>query len=216
VDSSGRAPDGKLVVDGPWANDLLAAAFRLKQGETGGVGETKAGNVYVARADKVTPARTPSLDEARDRVVAAWTEAERRKIAVTRATEIADRANAVAELSALARTVRSEVKTSKAITRAQSDPAVGLQGPLVTKLFELEPGKSAAVTTDDGAAVVRLREIVPADPAAQTAEVEKLGKELDGVVANDLAGQLVAALERRYGVQRDPSAFAGLFRIEQQ
>ncbi|HKU99146.1 MAG TPA: peptidyl-prolyl cis-trans isomerase [Vineibacter sp.] len=216
VDAEGRDAAGKVVVDGPWAADLLAAAFRLRGGETGGVGETKAGHLYVVRADKVTPTRTPSLDEAKDRVTAAWTEIERRKLAVTRAKEIADRANAVAELAALARTVRSEVKTSQAITRTQTDAAAGLAGPLVAKLFELELGKAAAVTTDDGAAVVRLREIVPADPATAAAEAEKLGKELDTAGANDLAGQLVATLERRYGLQRDAAAFASLFRTEQQ
>ena len=216
VDAEGRDAAGKVVVEGPWATELLAAAFRLRSGETGGVGETKAGHLYVVRTDKVTPIRTPSLDEAKARVVAAWTEIERRKVAITRAKEIADRANAVAELAALARTVRAEVKTSQAITRTQTDAGAGLSAPLVIKLFELELGKSTAVTIDDGAAVVRLREIIPADPAAQTAEVEKLGKELDTAAANDLAGQLVASLERRYGLQRDAAAFASLFRPEQQ
>jgi peptidyl-prolyl cis-trans isomerase D len=216
VDSSGRGADGKPTVEGPWAQEMLAAAFRLKQGETGGVGETKAGHLYIVRADKVMPSRTPSLEEAKDRVVAAWTEAERMKTAQARAKEIADRVNAVAELAQQARTVRAEVKTAKAITRAQSDPTAGLQGPLVSKLFELELGKSAAVNTDEGAAVVRLREVLAADPAVASAEAEKLGKELEGVMANDLAGQLVATLEKRYGVQRDARAFAALFRIEQQ
>ncbi|TWT10689.1 peptidyl-prolyl cis-trans isomerase [Reyranella sp. CPCC 100927] len=216
VDAEGRDANGKVVIEGPWLADLLAAAFRLREGETSGVGETKAGALYVVRADKVTASRTPTLEEAKERVAAAWTEVERRKVAVTRAQEIADRANAVAELAALARSVRSEVKTSQAITRSQTDAGAGLQGPLVAKLFELELGKSAAVTTDDGAAVVRLREIVPADPATATTEVETLGKELDTAAANDLAGQFVAALERRYGLQRDATAFASLFRLEQQ
>ncbi len=216
VDSGGRDLSGKAVVEGPWASDLLAAAFRLKQGETGSLGETKAGHAYVVRADKVTPPRSPPLEETKDRVVAAWTDDERRKTTVTRAREIADRANAVAELSALARTVRSEVKTAKPVTRVQSDANAGLQGPLVAKLFELELGKSAAVATDEGAAVVRLREIVPADAATAPEEADKLGKELDRAAANDLAGQLVAALERRYGVQRDATAFAAQFRVGQQ
>jgi peptidyl-prolyl cis-trans isomerase D len=216
VDAAGRDAAGKPQVEGPWASDLMAAAFRLKQGETGALGETKAGHAYVVRADKVTPPRTPTLEEARDRVAAAWTDEERRKTTVTRAKEIADRANAVAELSALARTVRSEVKTAKPVTRAQSDANAGLQGPLVAKLFELEPGKSAAVATDEGAAVVRLREIVPADPATAPDEAEKLGKELDRASGNDLAAQLVAALERRYGVQRDAAAFSAQFRVGSQ
>ncbi|HJQ57530.1 MAG TPA: peptidyl-prolyl cis-trans isomerase [Vineibacter sp.] len=216
VDSTGRGVDGKPVVEGPWAPEMLGAAFRLKQGETGGVGETRAGHLYVVRTDKVTSSRTPPLDEVKDRVIAAWTEAERLKLAQTRAKEIADRVNAVAELAQQARTVRAEVKTAKAITRAQSDPAAGLQGPLVAKLFELELGKSAAVNTDEGAAVVRLREVIAADPGAAPAEAEKLGREVESVMANDLAGQLVATLEKRYGVQRDAKAFASLFRLEQQ
>ena len=216
VDSAGRDASGKDLVEGPWASDLLAAGFRLKQGETSGLGETKAGHAYVVRADKVSLPRIPSLEETKDRVAAAWTDEERRKATVTRAKEIADRANAVAELSALARTVRSEVKTAKPVTRVQSDANAGLQGPLVAKLFELEPGKSAAVATDEGAAVVRLREVVAADPATAPEEADKLGKELDRAAANDLAGQLVASLERRYGVQRDATAFAAQFRVGQQ
>jgi peptidyl-prolyl cis-trans isomerase D len=216
VDAEGRDASGKTVVEGPWAEEMLAAAFRLRQGEISSVGETKAGHLYVVRADKVTPSRTPTLEEAKDRVIAAWTDAERHKLAETRAKEIADRVNAVAELEAQARTVRSEVKTSKAVTRSQSDPQAGLQPPLVAKLFELDPGKAASVKTEDGAAVVRLREVVAADPAVSTAEADKMGRELDGIAANDLAAQFVANLERRYGVERDPQAFAALFRIDQQ
>ncbi|MCW5748972.1 MAG: peptidyl-prolyl cis-trans isomerase [Alphaproteobacteria bacterium] len=215
VDADGRGPDGKPLIEGPWAPDLLTAAFRLKQGEVSGVGETKAGHLYVARADKVTPSRTPTLDEAKDRVIAAWTAAERTKLALTRAKEIADRVNAVAELAQQARTVRSEVKTSKPVTRVDSDPATGLQGPLVAKLFELAPGKAAALPRNDGAVVLRLREIVAADPETSPTDADKLGKELDSAAANDLATQFVASLERRYGVQRDAGAFASLFRLEQ-
>ncbi len=216
VDSAGRNAAGETKVEGPWASDMLAAAFRLKEGETSFVGETRAGHLYVVRADKVTLARTPTFEEARERVAAAWTEAERHKIAEARAKEIADRVNAVAELAAQARTVRAEVKTSRAITRVQSDPQAGLQGALVAKLFELKPGKAAAVRTDNGAAVVRLREVIPADPAAAPEEAEKVGRELDAIAANDLATQMMATLERRYGVRRDPEAFASLFRVEQQ
>ncbi|QQS12629.1 MAG: peptidyl-prolyl cis-trans isomerase [Rhodospirillales bacterium] len=216
VDAAGAGPDGMARLAGPWTQDMLQAAFRLKEGETGALGETKAGVFYVVRADKVAPARTPPFDEVKDKVKTAWTLAERRRLAVARAKEIADRVGAVAELASLAAAAKLEVKTAKPITRAENDGPAGLTDALVGALFQLTPGKTASVATDSGAAVVRLKEIVAADPATAAADLEKLGKDLDSAMSNDLAAQYVASLERRYGITRDTAAFAALFRPEQQ
>ena len=46
--------------------------------------------------------------------------------------------------------------------------------------------------------------------------IERFGKQLDGMVANDLILQLIAALRAKYGVSVDEAVFANAFRPQNQ
>jgi hypothetical protein len=74
----------------------------------------------------------------------------------------------------------------------------------------LSPKPSAAASSvapgTGGATVVRLDEIVAADPAAQADAVRQLSDDLANQIANELSQELTQALRRRYGVVVEPDA----------
>ena len=82
--------------------------------------------------------------------------------------------------------------------------------------FKLQPGKTATVRTAEGSVVVRLKEVEAVDLAKDKEAIERFGKQLDTMIANDLILQLVAALRTKYGVTVDEAMFLASFRPQQQ
>ncbi|MBX3501030.1 MAG: peptidyl-prolyl cis-trans isomerase [Alphaproteobacteria bacterium] len=216
VDQRGFDTAGRPAVGGEAAADMLGAAWGMTEGKTGSVKELRSGAFYVVRVDRVIPARTPPLEDIKAQVVVAWIEAERRKAAEAQAKSIVDKLGAVTDLDTQAQALRLAVKTSKPVDRSDRDEANGLAAAGVTALFKLKPGEAAVVPDTGGATIVRLKEIVAADPAKAAAELQQLDKELDAVTARAMRDAYVQLLERRYGVARDPEALATVFRPGEQ
>jgi hypothetical protein len=74
---------------------------------------------------------------------------------------------------------------------------------LVAKLFEAQPGQAVATTGTDSYAVAQLREILPADPAKDKDAVDRLSREVAGVMGNDTLEEYEQALRRRFPVEID-------------
>lgn len=216
VDQRGFDANGRPAVAGEAASDMLGTAWGLPERKTSSVKELRSGAFYVVRVDKVTPARTPPLEDVKAQVVVAWIEAERRKAAEAQAKSIVDKLGAVTDLNTQAQALRLTVKTAKAVGRGDRDEANGLTAAAVTALFKLKPGAAVVVPATGGATIVRLKEIVAADPVKEAAELQKLGKDLDAVTARSLRDAYVQLLETRYGVVRDPQALATVFRPGEQ
>lgn len=212
VDQRGFDSAGRPAVGGEAAADMLGTAWGLPEGKTSSVKELRSGAFYVVRVDKVTPASTPDLEPVKAQVMLAWIEAERRKAAEAQAKSIVDKLGAVTDLETQAQALRLTVKTSKAVGRGERDEANGLPAAAVTALFKLKPGEAVVVPATGGATIVRLKEIVAADPAKDAAELQKLSKDLDSITARSMRDAYVQLLEKRYGVVRDAPALATVFR----
>ncbi|MGE0424996.1 MAG: peptidyl-prolyl cis-trans isomerase [Reyranellaceae bacterium] len=212
VDQRGFDANGRPAVSGEAATDMLATAWSMTEGKTGAIKELRSGAFYVVRVDKVTPASIPPLEAVKAKVVVAWTEAERQKAAEAQAKSIVDKLGAVTDLSTQAHALKLTVKTSKAVGRRDRDEANGLTAAAVTALFKLKPGEATVVPVTGGAMIVRLKEIVAADPAKEAVELQRLDKELDSVTARAMRDAYVQMLEKRYGVVRNSEALAAVFR----
>ena len=81
---------------------------------------------------------------------------------------------------------------------------------------KLPVGKAASVRSTEGNVIVLTKEIQPADLAKEKDQVERFGKQLDGMVGNDLVAQLLAALRTKYGVSVDEQVFTAAFQSQQQ
>ncbi|HEY6717076.1 MAG TPA: peptidyl-prolyl cis-trans isomerase, partial [Reyranella sp.] len=161
-------------------------------------------------------ARIPTLNEVEVKVVEAWQTEARRKLADATVKAAVDKAEAGTDLATLAKELGLEVRTTKAVTRFEADQPNYLTQPVVTALFKLAPGKVQSVRTAEGSVIVRLKQVEAVDLAKDKEALDRFGKQVDTMVANDLILQLVAALRTKYGVSVDEAAFAAAFRPQQQ
>jgi peptidyl-prolyl cis-trans isomerase D len=216
VDARGQDPSGKQVVIGPGAAELVQAAFSTREGTESDLLETQRGEYFVVRTDRVTPARIPALTEVEAKVVEAWQNEERRKLADAKVKQALEKAEAGTDLATLAKELGLEVRTTKAVTRFEADQPNYLTQPVVVALFKLAPGKVESVRTAEGSVIVRLKQVETVDLAKDKEALERFGKQVDTMVANDLILQLVAALRTKYGVSVDEATFAAAFKPQQQ
>jgi peptidyl-prolyl cis-trans isomerase D len=215
VDQRGQDASGKQVLIGAAASELAQAAFATKESSDSDLLETPKGEYFVVRTDRITPSRTPALSEVEAKVTDAWQSAERRKQADEKVKAALDKVNAGGDLAAVAKELGVEMRTSKPVTRYEADPANYLTKPAVQELFKLPAGKAQSVRGAEGSVIVRPKEIQTADLAKEKDAVDRFGKQLDGMVANDLIAQLLGALRGKYGVEINEQVFTAAFRPQQ-
>jgi peptidyl-prolyl cis-trans isomerase D len=216
VDSRGQDSSGKQVVSGPAASELVQAAFATRESSESQLLETPKGEYFVVRTDRVTPARTPALSEVEAKVVEAWQTEERRKRADAKVKEALDKANGGGDLGAIAKELGLELRTTKPVTRYDADTGNYLTQAATQELFKLAVGKAQSVRSAEGSVIVRPKESQAADLAKDKDAVERFGKQLDGMVANDLVAQLLAALRAKYGVTVNEQVFTTAFQPQTQ
>ncbi|MBN9087260.1 MAG: SurA N-terminal domain-containing protein [Reyranella sp.] len=216
VDARGQDPTGKQVVSGPAASELVQAAFATREGSESQLLDTPKGEYYVVRTDRVTPARIPALSEVEAKVVETWQAEERRKRAEAKVKEALDKVNAGGDLATIAKEVGMELRTTKPVTRYEADAGNYLTQAATQELFKLPVGKAASVRSAEGSAIVRPKEIQAADLSKEKDLVGRFGKQLDGMIGNDLIGQLLAALRAKYGVTVNEQVFMAAFQPQNQ
>lgn len=215
VDSRGQDPSGKQVVIGPAASELVQAAFATRESAESELLETQRGEYFVVRTDRITPARTPALSEVEAKVLAAWEADERRKLADEKVKAAVEKANAGTGFEALAKELGLEMRTAKPVTRFEADAGNYLNQAAVQELFKLAPDKTRAVRTAEGNVLIRLKAVESPDLGKDKEQLDRFGKQLDTMIANDLILQLVAALRAKYGVTVDEAAFQATFAPQQ-
>jgi peptidyl-prolyl cis-trans isomerase D len=150
------------------------------------------------------------------KVTEAWQADERRKLADAKVKAAVEKAESGTDLAALAKELGLEVRTTKPVTRYEADQGNYLTQPVVAALFKLQPGKVTSVRTAEGSVILRLEQVQPVDLAKEQTALERFGKQLDTMIANDLLLELVAALRAKYGVSIDEAVFLAAFKPQQQ
>jgi len=216
VDARGQDASGKQVVIGPAAAELVETAFATRESSESQLVETPKGEYFVVHTDRVTPARIPALSEVEPKVVDAWQAEERHKLADQKVKEALDKANAGGDLGAIAKELGLELRTTKPVTRYEADTGNYLTQQATQELFKLPVGKAQSVRSAEGSVIVRPKEIQAADLAKEKDSLDRFGKQLDTMIANDLVTQLLGALRAKYGVTVDEQVFAMAFAPQQQ
>ncbi|WP_428661816.1 SurA N-terminal domain-containing protein [Reyranella sp.] len=216
VDARGQDASGKQVVIGPAASELVQAAFSTRESSESQLLETPKGEYFVVRTDRVAPARVPALSEVEAKVVDAWQAEERRKLADQKVKEALEKANSGGDLGAIAKDFGLELRTTKPVTRYEADTGNYLTQQAVQELFKLAIGKAQSVRSAEGSVIVRPKEIQAADLAKDKDALDRFGKQLDTMIANDLVTQLLGALRGKYGVTVNEQVFAAAFSPQQQ
>ncbi len=214
VDHAGRDPAGKAVENLPVpAPTLTKIAFDTPAGQVSGLQEVSGSDIfYVVKTDAITPPVLKPFDQVKDEVKEAWLKEQRVKRVAEQAKALVDAVKLDTPLAKLAADQKLTVRTTKAFDRGARDEPQ-LPAALVNALFEQLPGGTVNVAVDDGHGndgqyVAQLKEIQPADPAADAKGVADLQEQLDAEVKEELLKEYTDALRQRFPVEEHPRAIA--------
>jgi peptidyl-prolyl cis-trans isomerase D len=211
VDANGRTPEGNAAEGLPTVPEFLATAFATEAGTESNLQDLGNGGYFMVRVDGVTPAQARPFDTVQDQVLAEW-QAERRQEHTREVAEaLAEKLRHGGDFARLAADARTAVKTGKPVLRDQAGEDVGLPATATAKLFQLKPDEVAVEPVDNGFAVLRLKEIVPAVPSSDPEGMKSIKTELQRSLENEAAAQYRNALRSRYPVAIDRAAVDALF-----
>ena len=169
------------------------------------------GEYFVVHTDRITPARIPALCEVEAKVVEAWEREERqqarrpegqgsRRQGEQRRRPRGDRQGA---WPGAAHHQGGDALRGR---HRQLPDAAGDAGAVQAG------GRQGAVGAQRGWQRDRAaKEIQPADLAKEKDTLDRFGKQLDTMIANDLVAQLLAALRGKYGVTVNEQVFTAAF-----
>ena len=201
VDAQGRDPDGKPVPTFDGAQPALLAAFDTAEGGDTQLVEGKDGIWFMSHVDAITPSHLKPLADVRDDVVSMWQDKQRQEKAKARAEQIVAAVQAGKTLEAAAAQFGLKVSPAEpAVRTAGFNPRSTVPPEVNAKLFALKPGETGTVPVSNATYVVRLTQVIAADPAADKAGVDQLRAELRQQMSGDVVQAYVDALRQRYGV----------------
>ncbi|MEZ5925137.1 MAG: peptidyl-prolyl cis-trans isomerase [Hyphomicrobiaceae bacterium] len=210
VTRAGTDADGKPVEAARIAANLVQIAFESDVGiETEPQERTKGGYVWIDVVE-VIPERDKPLDEVKSAVAEAYIAAERGKALAEKAQALVKRANAGEDLAALATEAGTTVKTSDPLTRTSGSPDLPETAlPLAFSLAKDAAGDAPSADRSEHV-IFRLKSIEP--PAALTEDTRKnVTARLSQLRAADLAGEYVAGLQQRYGLEINQALYQRLY-----
>ena len=204
VDAQGNGPDGKPVPVLAGANDAISAAFDTPEGSDTQLVEGKKDHWYMIHVDSITPSALKPLAAVHDEAVGVWTAKKQMEAAKARADEILKAVQGGKTLDQAATADKLTATPVQPVLRdAAYRPGATVAPEVAARLFSLKPNETAVVPGRDGYSVVRLTQIVPADPAKDAAGVDQVRTQLRQQIGSDLVATYVDALRRRYGVTID-------------
>jgi peptidyl-prolyl cis-trans isomerase D len=209
VDASGAAPDGAPVDGLPADPQFLQVAFESDPGVDSFLTETEDG-YFILRVDSITGAAPKDFEAVRADSEEAVRGERQLAAAEDRAEELLALAEGNASLADVATEQGLRLATSQPVTRIEQDAAAGISPTVTAALFELAVGEVGMAPTGDGYTVFRLKEVIAADAAADTAGAERVATETAGAVRNDLLQQLDRAIRQHHEVTVDERAIEGL------
>ncbi len=210
VDAGGTEVDGKPLPEMPDQAEILSTGFVTGEGQLSPLTETSDTGYFMVRVDSVRASATRPLAEVRQQVIADWQADQRAKAASQKADAIAERLRGGTDIDTLATEMSFTVKISQPFTREAGDPAADIGSTLAGRLFDVKPGEVVTSPIASGTVVARLDEVVPADPAAESA-VADVRAVVQRSLIGDVIGQFGEALRQRIDVSVNESAIDALF-----
>lgn len=200
IDARGRDAKGEAVPLFAGAPEALRAVFDTAVGRESQLIETRTGPYFLVRPDGVTPSQRKDFAAVRDEVATLWAAQRRDEKAAERAKEILTALAGGEALEAITLRFNLRIEPIEPVLRT-GDTSRNMPAQIAARLFALKPGEAAVTPGLEGQYVVRMKEIVPADPAADAAGVEQIRTQLRQDMAGDLVAEYTQGLRTRLGAQ---------------
>jgi peptidyl-prolyl cis-trans isomerase D len=194
------AKDEPIMGLGP-SPEAAARAFDMKIGDVSGALRASRGFVFVTPTAK-QDAYVPKLDEVKDRVRDEVIKSKARDLAREKAAEVAAKLKGAADFDKAAKAAGVEVKTTDSISRDAPIPALGNAPGVADAAFKMTVGSvSDPITTDTGAAVVKLVEKQETSPSDYAAAKDKFRDDVLTDRRNRFFGAYMVKAKQRMKIQ---------------
>ncbi len=171
------------------APEVAARAFQISDGEVAGPIGTSRGVAFIALTGK-QDAYVPKLEEAKDKVQEAVIAQKARDLARQKATEVLAKVKTAEDFDKAAKAAGYEARATELIARDAPIPDLGVAPAVTTAAFALGQGAvSDVITTDTGAAIVKVVEKQEVGETEMTANRDQFREEL----LNDRRGRFFSA-----------------------
>jgi peptidyl-prolyl cis-trans isomerase D len=199
------------------AGAALRIIFETPQGGTTSLIEvdTRQSRDYMfATITQITPAQAKPLEAVREAILTELTRKKRDDQARERAQDIVKQLASGTTLDAAASALGATLENLAPARRDGStvDQAKTVPAAIASRLFQLKPAEIATAPGADGHYIIRLEEIVPADPATDEAKatIKRIAESLGAQFGGELGLQFTKILRTRYGAEVAPDAAAKL------
>ena len=199
IDKDGVAPDGTQPEGLPADPEFFTQAFTYDVGEDNDPFPAKSGENYAIKVIGTTPPKLKALADVRTAALAAWTEEQRQAALEKKAAELAGKATADGNLTAIAKEMKIPVQQSPALSRNSSDTT--FSAGLVQKIFSAPPGGVVEAAQGVGAnfiiaRVTGINHTPPSGPDFQGGRAQ-----LSQQAASDISVSFANASRLREGVK---------------
>ncbi len=160
------------------APEVAARAFQMADGEVSGPVGTARGVVFLTVTGKQEP-YVPKLDEAKDKVRDAVLTQKAGEMARQKAADVLAKVKGASDFEKAAKSAGFEARTTDLITRESPIPELGVAPAVTEAAFSMPAGGvSDVITTDAGAAIVKVLEKQEVGETEMTANKDQFRDEL--------------------------------------
>lgn len=212
LDSGGLTPDGNAAPI-PGGDDLrnaiVKAAFAAQQGAAPQLQTGPDGSYYALAVQKVIPPAVQPYDQAKAKVLAAWTQDQQTREAQVIAANLMHAVNTGTPLAKAATAAGLSVTQSPAYTR--EDQPKDQPAQLVQVLFSLKQGEATMLNTSDDFTVAVLDNVTEPTPQSDPTTYAQLQQSLNKTLQDDLGGSFLAGLQARDKVTVNQKLLAQIY-----
>ncbi len=185
---------------------IIQAAFETGEGLDSTIRELGDQAFFILSVDGVTAPALRPFEEVREDVVRAWRQREREALTEKRANAALERLKDGSNMEELAIELASAFQLSEPVKRQQR--GASLSPAVLNVLFDLTaPNGSAVARGRDGFYLVKLKEIIAADPSRAPETLTAIREEVGQSMVDDVITQIASSLASDMGVDVNENAF---------
>ncbi len=209
VARDGSLRDGGRAEGVPALPQVLEVGFSQFDGATSPVEETPEEDFFVVRTEEVIAPALRPLQEVRDEIVVAWTEARLTAAAEALADTVAERLDAGEPVADVAAEIGAAMVEQADLRRDGANRGT-LPEALVASVFEITRGDVAIAPAADGFVVAKLEAVITA-PASDGDTLRDIAAGQAQAMAGDLLAGFAQSLRAQYDVDIDHASINRLY-----
>ncbi len=195
-----RAPN--LPENQEFAGEILQAAFALEEGMDNPFTQSKTGEYYMVRVDKINPAHIQPFEEIRELVLKTWIDYKKLEKGKDKAKEYVDQLNNGGTIAGMKALPPMSISGSEKSGVSDKIREVVLTIPKNIAVMELAP---------EGFVVIRVDQVIPPTEQVKAEKLEQFKKKLLQAYKEDFVIGYLNALRVRYPVRYNQKAITALF-----